>query len=101
MSDGWLNSRAAAKHVGYEPGVAADGTPLPTARDPQMKCFYAWVQRHQVVAHHRGRNLVFKVEELDAAIGRSTEVRQSRLDQMRDLAIRAARGERISGTGVM
>lgn len=93
--DGFLNSRAAAKHVGYEPVVDAHGKPLPTLHDPQMACFYQWVKRNHVPKHWRGRTLLFKAEELDAAIGKSTEARQSRCEQMAELGRRFGRGEAV------
>lgn len=93
--EGFLNSRAAARHVGYEPGVDEAGKPLPTVKDPQMACFYQWVKRNGVPTHRRGRTLLFKAEELDEAIGKSTAARQSRSEQMAELGRRFARGESV------
>lgn len=97
--EGFLNSRDAARYVGYnpQPAIAADGTRNNAASDSQMRAFYAWVDSHQVPKHRRGRCLLFKREDLDRAIGRCTDAHHtqhlSRLEQMAELGRRLARGE--------
>lgn len=91
-ADGFLNARQAAAYVGYEPGSG------PARTDKAIKAFYAWVARHRVTSHRRGRVLLFTRTDLDVAIGHSTDAhlaRQNRLEQIEELARRDARGERL------
>ena len=81
MSD-WLNTRQAAAYVGYEP------TPdLPLAKDPQVRCFYAWAMSHHV-RQQPGR-AVYAKADLDAAItGKPVETpeRAAARERMQQLA---------------
>jgi hypothetical protein len=90
-TDGFLNARQAAAYVGYEVG---DG---PSRTDPQMRCFYAFMEHHKVKKHKRGASLLFKREDLDRAIGRATDQHnaehQDRLERMAELARTHARGQ--------
>lgn len=59
----FINARAAARFVGYEPGEG------PARSDPAMRAFYEWVKVARVPKHYRGqRCLVFRISELEAAI---------------------------------
>jgi hypothetical protein len=94
----FMNSRAAAKHVGYEPGADADGRPLPTDKDKAMRAFYEFARRAGIEKHYRGRGrnrrLLFLRRDLDRAISRDTDAQhQSRFERMETLAREHARGE--------
>lgn len=94
-NDAYLNARQAAAYVGYEPGVDAEGQPVPSHKDKAMRAFYKFVARHRVDTKRRGRSLLFERAALDAAIGKCTDDRMDRLERMRDLGRRHARGEDI------
>lgn len=73
----WLNTRQAARYVGYEPG---DG---PLAADPQVRCFYSWALSRGV-KRQPGR-AVYARRDLDAAIsGQAPD--SPALEHMRQLA---------------
>jgi hypothetical protein len=97
IPDPYLNARAAARYVGYEPAVDASGKPVPAHKDPQMRAFYDFIRRHHVEKTHRGRKLLFRQRWLDRALGRCDDAQQQaqrdRLQHMGDLARRHARGE--------
>jgi hypothetical protein len=76
MSD-WLNTRQAARYVGYEPG---DG---PLSADPQIRCFYAWCVSRGV--HQQPGRAVYAQADLDAAISGTTPEAPA-LARMRQLA---------------
>lgn len=59
----FINARAAARFVGFEPGEG------PAGRDPAMRAFYEWVRVARVPKYYRGpRVLLFRVSELEAVI---------------------------------
>jgi hypothetical protein len=93
--DGLLNARQAAAYVGYEPGVDAQGQPLPWGQDKAMRAFYAFVRRHAVETKRCGRRLRFSRLALDRAIDRCTDTaQQDRLERMAALGRQHARGEK-------
>lgn len=61
MSDRFLDSAAAAAHVGY---ADIDGRVGPE----HLRRFYDWASRHGVKKHYAGRRLRFKAQELDIAL---------------------------------
>lgn len=78
----WLPARRAAEHVGYEPG------PGPSRRDPAMRAFYAFVQRHRhrIRTKKFGALLRFKESDLDRVMDEFADAddrtrRQSRIDE--------------------
>jgi hypothetical protein len=86
----YLTSRQAALYVGYTP--RGDGALH--RDDPAMRAFYEWIRRARVPKLHRGRIVLFRRTDLDAAIGepiiRDTATRWGHVEE---LARRLARGE--------
>jgi hypothetical protein len=77
MDSPWLNTRDAARYVGYHPGEG------PLARDPQIRCFYAWALSRGVT-QQPGR-AVYSRADLDAAISGQPATTPA-LERMRQLA---------------
>lgn len=96
----YLDARAAAKYVGLTPSET-----LPLRLDPVMRKFYEWARRAEgrgrLQRYRRGvqRGLLFRVEELDAAVQpRLSPAASERLQSMGALARRLAAGERAPST---
>lgn len=87
--DGYLNAADAAAYVGYKPGTRFNRR----RQDMELRAFYAFVDRHQVVTKHRGRRLLFSKPDLDRAVDASTEQHEGRIAAMEELGRRHARGE--------
>lgn len=86
----WIEAPEAAAHVGYAP------TATRTQR-AAIRLFLKFVTRHRIKRHYRGRRLVFRRSELDAAIDHCTEThdlsaQRDRFAHMAMLAKRHASG---------
>jgi hypothetical protein len=93
---GYLNARQAAAYIGYEVAERDEhGTRLPSRDDKGMRAFYEFARRHPITKKHRGRCLLFRRADLDAAIEKSTEDHESKFDRMATLARKHAAGEDI------
>jgi hypothetical protein len=90
----YLNSRAAAEYLGYQPE-------RDTPRDPQMKAFYAFADRQFPEAKRRlGGRLLFDLAVIEARLqrGRTSERHppiDATLSDAQRLAIAHARGQSI------
>lgn len=84
----FLTSRQAALYVGYEPSANALAR-----QDPAMWAFYSWSTAHQIPRLHRGRMLMFRRADLDAALGEPfVKHAASRRGQIQLMALRDAAG---------